>query len=712
MNKIRKWIAKDKFLIVRGSVHMAVLVVLCALLFAYMFSVFSVTTLETHLTDETSRFAAQYEQIVRGWFRSLDSTAKLVREDPDQAALYLQVLSDSNPYGAVGMLSNGEIRYIDGTVTPLQYKMAYLYSEGSVPRGRFIAQSDGSILLCTTIDDSRELTVRYDAEDIAGVLRNHFDENLNFAIYNASTGVYLVNCTPFSEGGYYDALLSLNEDGSAAGLLNDESTIARANADGKTIYISQQRTAVRPWNIALVISDARLAGYGAQFAWMPYAITAAAIIILIVIALFLILALRRIRATTQSVESVSDDYAHLIRDLSWEAGVTLFIYRRGREDLLDCYDGLEMLSERNPGRQRVSLRALEEACGLRYEDSERLHESLREIARNSTVELVLRGALPDREEHKLRFVLDAHSSDESVVVCTVSDCTQEMLTQNRAETEQSYLTANMPRTAAVWELNVSRNLWRCIYMKDPNAMGALGSISKSGWRDFTADLDGVLRSYIHPADYGDHSYKMNISSIAGFYRSGRTEINLDYRVRTRGQDDYEWHRMYVRLYSEPETEDILANVYVFNVDVEKNAELERGERRKIEMKTLRALSGIYYALYYVDLDNDLCYAAKSHDGEVVTRLCTPFHETFSQYLGDIHPDDREDLQNMFNLFNIRRMFVEGSRFQRKEYRRRSGDGYRWAAVIIQPARYENGRIKDVVIALRNLVGSRPDLDLE
>ena len=133
---------------------------------------------------------------------------------------------------------------------------------------------------------------------------------------------------------------------------------------------------------------------------------------------------------------------------------------------------------------------------------------------------------------------------------------------------------------------------------------------------------------------------------------------------------------------------------------------------KVFQNTLRALSGIYYALYYVDLDNDLCYAAKSHDGEVVTQLCTPYRETFDKYMDVVHPDDRDDVRNMLDAFNLRRMLPEGSHFQRKEYRRMSGDGYRWAAIIIQPARYENGRIKDVVVALRTLVGSRPDLDLE
>ena len=712
MKKIRKWLAKDKFLIVRGSVILALLLVLCAALFAQMLLKLGNASVEQHSSDEAIGFAAQFEQLVRSWFTNLDGAAKMIHEDPSREALFLQLLYDYNPYDEVGVLSGDTIRHADGSARKLQYDIAYIYSEGGVPRGRFITQADGSILLCATIDETRELVVRYDAEGVAETLRSTFNEDVGFAVYNASTGAYLVNSTNLSGGGYYDALLALNEDGSAAGLLSDETTIARLNAGDGTIYIAQRRTGIRPWNIALAIQSTQLSTYTGEFAWMMYLVAAVLILLIALVALFVMLSLRRIRTNARSADSVRNDYSRLIHDLAYEAEVTLFIYQRGQDALLGCYDGLELFGGANVSQRRVLLRELEEACGLKDEEVEQLHESLRELANNSITELTLHGALPDREERRLRFVLDSYASDNSLIICSVRDCTQEMHTQTRANTEQNYLDANMQRTGAVWELNVSRNLWRCIYMKDRDTMGALGALSNTGWRDFTADLNGVLREYIHPADYADHGYKMNISSIAGFYRSGRTEINLDYRVRVAGPEDYVWHRMRVHLYPKPETEDILANIYVFNVDVEKNAELERGDRKKIFKKTLRALSGIYYALYYVDLDNDLCYAAKSHDGEVVTQLCTPYRETFDSYLEEIHEEDRDEIRSALDTFNIRRTFVEGSRFQRKEYRRRAGDGYRWAAIIIQPARYENGRIKDVVIALRNIVGNRPDLDLE
>ena len=712
MKRIRQWLAKDKFLIVRGSVILALLLVSCAGLSARMLLEFGSAAVELHASDAANGFAAQFEQLVRSWFSSLDGAARMIQEDSSREALFLRMLSDYNPYDEVGVLSGDTIRHADGSVGQMQYENAYIYSEGGVPRGRFIAQGDGSILLCVTIDESSELAARYDAEGVAEMLRSGFDDDYGFAVYNASTGAYLVNGTNLSGGGYYDTLLALNEDGSAAGLLNDETTIARLSAGEDDIYIAQRRTGIRPWNVALVIEGSQLSTYAGELAWMPWAVAAALLLLLAIVALFAALSLRRIRARARGVDSARDDYARLIHDLAVEAEVTLFTYCRGQDALRDCYDGLELFGGADLSQRHVLLRELEEACGLKDEDVEQLHECLRELANDSITELTLRGALPDREERELRFVLDSFVADHSVIVCSVRDCTQERHTQTRANLEQSYLDANMQRTGAVWELNVSRNLWHCIYMKDRAAMGVLGALSDTGWRDFTADLNNVLREYIHPADYADHASKMNISSIAKFYRSGRTEINLDYRVRVEGRGDYVWHRMRVHLYPEPETEDILANIYVFNVDVEKHAELERDDRQKVFTKTLRALSGIYYALYYVDLDNDLCYAAKSHDGEVVTQLCTPYRETFDNYLEGIHEEDREEIRAMLDTYNIRRAFVEGSRFQRKEYRRITGDGYRWAAIIIQPARYENGRIKDVVIAQRNLVGSRPDLDLE
>ena len=712
MGRIRKWLAKDKHVIGRGSIVMFLLLVLCAAMFTQIILNFAQTSMQEHAEGAANRFSAQFEQLVCGWFEDLDVAAKLVHEDPGNEALYIDTLYRYNPYDEVGVLSNGIIRHSDGTVVSLQFETAYIYSVDGVPRGRFLTLTDGSILLCASIDESSELVVRYDSEGVADILRGAFGQDYGFAVYNASTGAYLVNDTSFTEGGYYDALLSMNQNGSASGLLSDETTIARIETSAGNIFVAQRRTSVRPWNIVLVIPESELNAYAGQLRWMPYAVAGAVLLLMVMHTLFVAFCGRRMREETRYTEQTLAASERVLGEMAIEAETTLFIYQRGQGGLMRCYDGLGLLGASDVNLQRTTLRALEEACGLDEEEAERLHVRMAELEHGRTAEMVLRGTLPNLEERKLRFELYAYSVDNSVIVCSVRDCTQELVTRNRAATEQNYLEANAQNTIAVWTLNVSRNRWHCVHMKHVAESSLLGALSKGGWRDFTTDLNETLREYIHPADYAVYGQRMSIQSIAGFYRSGRTEINLDYRVLAANREEYEWHRIRVHLYPDSETEDILANIYVFDVDVEKNAELERGERKKVFKKTLRALSGIYYALYYVDLDNDLCYAAKSHDGEVVTRLCTPYRETFDSYLETVHPDDRDEMRAMLDVFNMRRTFVEGSRFQRKEYRRRSGDGYRWAAVIIQPARYENGRIKDVVIAMRNLIGSRPDLDLE
>ena len=161
--------------------------------------------------------------------------------------------------------------------------------------------------------------------------------------------------------------------------------------------------------------------------------------------------------------------------------------------------------------------------------------------------------------------------------------------------------------------------------------------------------------------------------------------------------------MTIRICINPETGDILANIYVFNVDAEKNAELERGERKRILHQTLTALGSLYYGLYYVDLEKDLCYAAKAHGGELVTQLCAPYKVTFDGYIDSIvHPEDREKLRVLLSAYTLHRSMVEGSHYQRCEYRRRTDDSYCRAEMIVQPARFENGVVREVVLAMSNI----------
>ncbi len=706
MSGIRKLFAKDRYAVIRGSIVLVVLLTLCAILVVEALVSLGRASVEARAVDVTSRVTSQFEQMVRSSFNTIYSAAALISEDPSREEMFLSSLYEYYPYNEVGVLSDGVIRHKDGSTNAIESETAYIYSVDDVPRGRILALSDDSLLLCARIDDERDLVVRYDPEGLERMLGSSFREDYDFAVYNSITGAYLVNHTDFNSGGYYDTLLSMNAGGSTAALLHNESAIAHIHDYGGGVYITQQRSAIRPWNVSLVIPEFAANEFIWDQSWMLIAIAAMLLLVLALHALFVVLAMRRVRLDQRATREKLGERAHMLSDMAREAQVTLFIYHRGQANLMNCYDGLGLLGDSGQEERLTSLPALESACGLDSDSVERLHERLSELRRGESAELLLRGALPDREVRRLRFRLNAHATDEEVIVCSVRDGTQELLSQGRAEIENSYMDATIPHTVAVWTINVSRNLWRNIYMKDPLLLGPLAPLHKADWRDFTADMSNLLRDFIYPLDYAEHVQQMSVPNIAEAYRSGNTEFDTDYRVCSSGMDEYVWHRMHVRLYGDPDTGDILANVFVFNVDVEKNAELERGERKKVFKKSMRALSGIFYGLYYVDLDNDLCFAAKSYDGEVVTKLSAPYRETFDRYLELVHPEDREELRAMLDAFTIRRSISEGSRFLRREYRRYSGEGYRWAAVIIQPARYENGRIREVVIAMRHLA-SRP-----
>ncbi len=712
MSGIRKLCAKDRYGIVRGSIVLVALLLFCAVLVLEMLTSLGRASVRARAEDTASRVVAQFEQMVRNGFKDLYGAASLINEDPTREDMFLDALFEFNPsYSEVGVLSDSVLHHRDGSSTSIEYSTAYIYTVDSVPRGRVLALTDGSLLLCATISDGRELAARYDIAAVDSILGSSFREDYEFAVYNAATGAYLVNHTSFSSGGYYDALLSLNEDGTTAELLKDEAAIAHIKDYAGGVYIAQERSAIRPWNISLVIPESVVSAYVWDMGWMLYVIAGTVLLVLLVHAFFTFVSVRRMRADRREAANALEDSARMLDDMARQAQVTLFIYHRGQEHLMQCYDGLGLIDGDGRGRKLTSLQDLEAACGLDEDEAERLHDRLSALKRGDSAEITLRGTVPDRAERMLRVELHAHAQDGEVVVCSVRDCTQEMVSQTRAEVEKNYLEVTTPRTVAVWTINVSRNLWRNSYMKDPGLLGPLGALQNASWRDFTADMGTILREYIYPADYADHVQQMSVPVIAESFRSGCTEFDTDYRVCSKSMENYAWHRMHVRIFSDPGTGDILAHVFVFNVDVEKNAELERGERKKIFKKTMRALSGIFYALYYVDLDNDLCYAAKSYDGEVVTKLSAPYRETFDRYLESVHPDDREELRNMLDAFVIRRNLNESTKYQRREYRRWSGDEYRWATLILQPARYENGRVKDVVIAMRHMVNKPNENDI-
>ena len=67
------------------------------------------------------------------------------------------------------------------------------------------------------------------------------------------------------------------------------------------------------------------------------------------------------------------------------------------------------------------------------------------------------------------------------------------------------------------------------------------------------------------------------------------------------------------------------------------------------------------------------------------------------------------MRDLLSTYQIRKRMTESSHLVRREYRRRHGEDYRNAAIILQAARFENGTVRDVVIAMRKHVGNDSEL---
>lgn len=701
MKKFKAWIQRDKLGIVRGGVALGALIVVCALAFLYVLAGFERAAEQERACAAVQRVAGQFEQMLEDAFSQIDAGASLINSGVAEDMI-LETLTTDGSFADAAVVRDGQLRRADGSVEPATGAIASSYYSGGASPARVIPQKDGSIQLRINLTAGGELAGWLDPQNVDDVLSGAYAADYGYAVYNSSTGAYLLNHTPFEQRGYYDAMLELGEHDSVVSLMNASSGQARIEGAGEVYYVVQRPSGIYPWNIALIIPETLVDGGPTEGLAATLLVVVSAILLTGILGAHSFLALRRQRAADAHSAQMKRLGVHMLGVAASEARATLFVHRRGSDEPQPCFDGLGLLDAPGERMRKASMSELVDACKLDEEDEERLHERMRELGPGQSADLIIQSGALGKEEHALRFALSAPASDADSVCICIQDCTLEILSMDQAEAERGYRAAMEPRSASIWEINISRNRWRAVYAKSAGELRALG-VRKNCWRDYSADLGGVLREYVHPADYTGSFEKMSIASITALYRSGHAQFVQDYRVRAGDGDGYVWHRMTVHTALAPETGDIMAHVYVFNVDAEKNAELERMERSRILNQSLTAMGGIYYGLYYVDLEHDLCYTAKSHGGELVSELCAPYKASIEGYIADsVHPEDQAALRELLDAYQLRRNMKEGSHFRRRIYRRRRGEGYERSFIIVQPARYENGTIREIVIALSSV----------
>lgn len=706
MLNYKKVFLRDKYGVIRGSLILGVLVILCALVSLRLMHNYEVEAEESRASEAVNSVAARFEQLIDSGFGQMRGIATLLEGEQCSESALLDSLRTNDLFCDAGIYANGKLRgtkevAVDGN------KVSYIHYNSIASVSKVIAQTDGAIQLRVSMGEKGELATWVDPAKVEEVLKGAFDGEYGYAIYNDATGAYLVNRTLFSDGGYYDSLLSMNEDGMMEVLLSNEKAHVRIKGqDGKeTYYIAQQESGIQPWSIALVIPESLVQTQHQNGRVMLVAALAA--LMLVVLLICTLFTLHRIRNINDNARRAIEVGERMLISAVQQARMSIFVYYRGSDAPILCYDGLNLVGEEG-GLNLASLSSIEAGCGMNEDSKESFEEHLHDLAVGGTAEFIVHSEVADREERVLRFMLAAPADDESSIICSIWDCTQELISQNRAEEERIYRVSVEPKTMAIWQINISRNRWHALHLKPGIPRGAL-SVVKSVWRDYSSDLSGIFRNYLHSSDYQNYVECMSIDALSDMYRSGKTQFTFDYRAYPEERKDCQWYRVSVRLYLNPDSGDVLANLYVFNVDAEKNAELERGDRKRILQQTLTALGGIYYGLYYVDLENDLCYTVKSQVRELVSQLSVSYKTTFDNYIDQyVHPDDREELRKVLNAYVLRKSMIEGSHSKQMEYRHLMGDEYGWMEAIVQPARFENGSVKDVVLALRKIKGRHMD----
>lgn len=691
MNYINKALPKKK----RAVIQSIILLVLLAAMVILQFLL--VDREGTTAAQERAAFAARqvsarFDQLVEDGFRQLNLAAAVLSGDNEDAVL--RGLQESGTFSEAALVSGNMRRDADGVHSRADRSGMYILHGADGVNGRIIAQSKGTVQLSVTTE-SGELTARLNAQELEEVFQSAYPGEYGAALFNSATGVYIINRTAFAENSYYDTLFSLNEEGRTSKLLysaENQAYIDGKGADGG-YYIAHCRTGVQPWSLALFLPEALL--LGAEGGKLDVLALVVALLQLFLLGMYVLHFVRRYRSEKRIANETKYIHEELLERLARDAGSALYVYSRVNDGIESSYDGMGLAAE-----TPRSISGLASAYGVEDEDADGLYKTIRELKPGA--DAVMRFAASSAEaERQLCFRLHC-TGDGKRVICIVKDnaAEEECIGIERAEEEFRRQAAG--RCSSVWQINATWNRWR---MTDGSAarLVSLGNGEMRSWRSCSGDLGGALRESILAQDYAEFVRAMSPETIIDLLRAGMRQASMEFRAKGRACESYEWQRMTMRIYREAGSGDVMAYVYMTNVDAEKNAELERRERARILQQTLTALGGIYYGLYYIDLDGDLSYAAKAYEGKLSSRLRMPFKASFRGYVERfVHPDDQAALLKLFDPYYLRKSMTESSHLLRREYRRRVGEGYEWAAVVVQAARFENGTIRDAVVAMRKI----------
>ncbi|WNX84489.1 PAS domain-containing protein [Agathobaculum sp. NTUH-O15-33] len=292
----------------------------------------------------------------------------------------------------------------------------------------------------------------------------------------------------------------------------------------------------------------------------------------------------------------------------------------------------------------------------------------------------------------VRLTLSAVEAEENGRVTSAVGLIEDRTGQRRAESAHSALS----------RLNqeVMRSLDRLffgVYRIDLRA-GSIRAVrapaeqDANGLTEQDSPYDPIrLSTLYHPDDRAAFCRELSLDTLRRQQAEGVRSVEGEYRRKINGE--YRW---------------VSRVVYLNNTDFGSESAIivltDVSDRRR-QQNVLHALSREYFALYYIDLEEDMFQTIRTSpttDALLDVSHHTRYSETIRQYiLKLVHPDDRAAVSAFCALSSLHELTAEQPE-RRHTFRKLVGENYEWMQMRFILSSDSGGAPPSVTLAVRNI----------
>ena len=340
----------------------------------------------------------------------------------------------------------------------------------------------------------------------------------------------------------------------------------------------------------------------------------------------------------QAAKAERDKYSHLLDAVP--DGIAVFEIKRGKYASIHYFND-EISKMTGYSREEIQERGQKKLCEAVAEDWQRVDKRAREVIADGTPsEIEYRSLRKNGELRWLRARLSMEYVDEETVHAYVAytDITMQKQAEFAIATETAYqASAQDINLLAKCRVNISKNLIEKYDQKDN-----LTTISEN---DCYTDSVQYIAGCCATEDMArELKRKIMPEALTSAYGNGIHEVSVEY-LRTMEDGSVLWVITKIKLYSHPETQDIMGFVYTYDIDREKTMKLIVDHVTDTEFDMM--------GLLYVANDMIHCVRASSMEEMISCSADVKYSEGIRKYTEHFVAEDlRAEFQKRMCLASV------------------------------------------------------------